>query len=436
MNLLQRAWYVYQLRRRFYGWSKERLISHQTQRLEDILGYAGNHSPYYKRIITDKKPVLHKVPIMDKATMMEHFDVINTAGLKRDELVAYRIEQEKAGLSHLFAGKYSVGLSSGTSGNKGLTVLSPAEREAYGCLLFARNGIPAHIKQKRILFALRINNPAFMEVTRFGVTMVHVDYTKAPEEMIHIVGEKRLNILAGPPSLLAMLAQRREKIGHPVEALISYAEVLEPHLKVELERVFNAPVVQIYQGAEGFIGSTCRAGNLHLNEDVIYGEEAEANDPEGKIKSLLITDLYRKTQPVIRYALHDLVEFADEPCSCGSQFRVIRRVHGRSDDVLHLKARDGTIRYLFPDYVCRSINQASDDVLEYQACQHAPDKLEIRLVLKSGADRVAIESNIRQRLTDWMTKTGGEPGDIFFTETPPQKNPRSHKMIRVVRNSK
>jgi hypothetical protein len=45
----------------------------------------------------------------------------------------------------LFAGRYSVGLSSGTSGNKGLTVLSPAEREAYGCLLFARNGIPDQI---------------------------------------------------------------------------------------------------------------------------------------------------------------------------------------------------------------------------------------------------------------------------------------------------
>jgi phenylacetate-coenzyme A ligase PaaK-like adenylate-forming protein len=97
-----------------------------------------------------------------------------------------------------------------------------------------------------------------MEVTRFGVTMIHVDYTKAPEEMIRIIREKRLNILAGPPSLLAMLAQRREQIDHPVEALVSYAEVLEPHLKRELETAFAAPVVQIYQGAEGFIGSTCR----------------------------------------------------------------------------------------------------------------------------------------------------------------------------------
>jgi putative adenylate-forming enzyme len=436
MNVLQRAWYVYALRRRFYGWSKERLAAHQAQRLEEIVRYAKARSPYYRSLLPGGKQVFADIPLMNKSTMMEHFDEINTAGLKRDELVSYRIQQEKAGLADLFGGKYSVGLSSGTSGNKGLTVLSPPEREAYGCLLFARNGIPDQIKQKRILFALRINNPAFMEVTRFGVTLIHVDYTKAPEEMIRIIREKRLNILAGPPSLLAMLAQRREQIEHPVEALVSYAEVLEPHLKQELETVFAAPVVQIYQGAEGFIGSTCRRGRLHVNEDVIYVEDVEAHDPEGKIRSLLVTDLYRKTQPMIRYALHDLVEFSEEPCPCGSQFRVIERIHGRSDDVLHLKAKDGTIRYLFPDYVCRSINQASQDVLEYQACQHAVDKLEIRLVLKNGADRAAIEKNIMQRLCDWIAKTGGEPGDIFFTETPPQKNPRSHKMIRVVRNSK
>jgi putative adenylate-forming enzyme len=436
MNVLQTAWYVYQLRRRFYGWSRERLLSHQKERLMEILSYVEKHSPYYGRNLAGKKHAFVDVPVMNKATMMEHFDVINTEGLKRDELVPYRIKQEKEGLSELFEGKYSVGLSSGTSGNKVLTVLSPHEREAYGCLLFARNGIPSHIKQKRILFALRINNPAFMEVTRFGVTMVHVDYTKPPEEMINIIREKRLNILAGPPSLLSMLAQRREQIDHPVETLVSYAEVLLPHVKRELEMVFAAPVVEIYQGAEGFLGSTCRAGNLHLNEDVLYIEETETNDPTGKIKSLLVTDLYRKTQPMIRYALNDLVEFLDEPCTCGSSFRVISQVHGRIDDILHLHAADGTLRYLFPDYVCRAINQASDEIIEYQACQHAPDKLEIRLVLKPGANKKAIENIIHRNLCGWIAKTGGEPGEIYFSGTPPQKNSRSHKMIRVVRNSK
>ncbi|MGI5838974.1 MAG: F390 synthetase-related protein [bacterium] len=436
MNALEKAWYVYQLRRRFCCWSKERLHNHQQQRLAVILEWARRNSPYYSNLLPAKRPVFTDVPVMDKETMMEHFDSINTAGLHRDSLVDYRIRQEKEALTGLFAGKYSVGLSSGTSGNKVVTVLSPREREEYGCLLYARNGIPAHIRRKRILFALRTNNPAFMEVTRFGVTMVHVDYTQPPEQIIRIIREKKLNILAGPPSLLAMVATMKEQIGHPVEALISYAEVLEPHIKQQLETAFSAPVVQIYQGAEGFIGSTCRHGNMHLNEDLIFTEEVDASDPAGRIKSLLITDLYRKTQPILRYRLNDLVELSDEQCPCGSSFRIIKRVHGRMDDVLHIYGSDGTLRNLFPDYVCRSINQASDDILEYQALQDAPGKLEIRLLLKDNADRYSIENKIRDNLQEWVAKAGGIPAEIFFPDRLPQKNPRSHKMIRVVRNSR
>lgn len=435
MNILQRGWYLYQLRHRFYNWSRERLALHQEERLARIMAYAAKNSPYYCRLLAGKTPVFADLPVITKKEMMEHFDDINTAGLRRDELVNYRIRQEREGKADLFLNRYSVGLSSGTSGNKLLTVLSPEERAAYGCLLFARNGIPAAIKPKKILFALRINNPAYMEVTRFGVTLVHVDYTKTPDEMIAIIRDKGLNILAGPPSLLVMLARKRDGIGHPVKALVSYAEVLEPAAKRELAEAFGSPVVEIYQGAEGFIGSTCRAGNLHLNEDLIFTEEVDTGDPGGKIASLLVTDLYRVTQPLLRYALEDLVEISAAPCPCGSSFRLIKRIHGRCDDVLHLKAADGTTRYLFPDYVCRSINQASPDILEFQACQQAPDGLEVRLVLKPGADREEIEAAARRNLLDWISKTGAEPLHIHFSRLPPQKNPRSQKMIRVVRGS-
>ena len=60
--------------------------------------------------------------------MMNHFDEINTAGLKKQALIEFQLKQEKTGALGLFEGKYSVGVSSGTSGNKGLMVLSPQDR--------------------------------------------------------------------------------------------------------------------------------------------------------------------------------------------------------------------------------------------------------------------------------------------------------------------
>ena len=401
MNILQKAFLIHKLNKQFYHWDRRKLQLHQEQRLTELLQFIGKHSPFYHELSSKRGRLeFHELPVINKAIMMEFFDRINTVGLKRDELTAFKIREEQ---------------------------------EAYSCLLFARSGIPSAVKKRRIFFALRTNNPAFAEITRFGITMIHVDYTHPLKYYIDLINIKRLNILAGPPSLLHMIAKNRNQIYHRIETLISYAEVLEPEVRRELELAFNAPVIQIYQGAEGFIGSTCKEGRLHINEDTILVEEKDVQDPSGRVKSLIITDLYRKTQPIIRYAMNDLVELEDTPCSCGSSFRVIRFIHGRCDHLFFLQGADGNIRYLFPDYIRRSINQASDDIIEYQVFQHSISSTEVRLTLKEGADRASIEKTIGQNLSFWTNKIGGDLGEVTFNAKPPEKNQQSQKFIRVVR---
>jgi putative adenylate-forming enzyme len=370
---------------------------------------------------------------MDKNTMMNHFDEINTVALRKNELIEFQLKQEKEGTLNLYDDKYSVGVSSGTSGNKGLTVLSKTEREGYSLLLWVRNGIPRHIKERKVLFTLRTNNPAFMEVQRFGIHLVYADYTRLPEELIGLINSKKLNILAGPPSLLSMIARQNSSIDHRIEAIISYAEVLDDETKEELVKSFGSPVFQIYQGSEGFIGSSCRMGRLHLNEDIVLVELEDTEDSIGKAKNVVLTDLYRTTQPIIRYSLNDILEISPEPCECGSCFRVIERIHGRANDVFLLKGKGGEVHYLFPDYVQKSIIHSSDLILEYQAIQHSIDFIEIRLVLKDGSNCLVIEEAIKDKLQGWASKAGGELGKVVFTYKLPERNPRSKKLIRVMR---
>lgn len=354
-------------------------------------------------------------------------------GLDRDRLVAFKIAQEREGGLGLFAGEYSVGLSSGTSGNRGLTVLSKRERALYGCLLWARSGLPAGIGPVRILFTLRTNNAAFMEPRSFGLRIVFADYTHSAEEIVALLNARRINVLAGPPSLLRMVAARVGDIRSPLKAVISYAEVLEPGVKAGLEAAFEAPVSQIYQGSEGFIASTCRHGHLHINEDVLLIEDEDVEAPGHRVRNVVLTDLYRITQPIIRYRLGDLIELDPEPCPCGSCFRRIKVIHGRSDDIFRLPGVDGGVKHLFPDYVRRAINQASGHIVEYQAIQHAPDAIEIRLVTAPGADRAAIEAAVLGNLRWRAEAVGGVLGRVTFTDTPPERNPRSQKLIRVIR---
>ena len=364
--------------------------------------------------------------------MMDHFDQINTAGLHRDDLVAFRIDQERLGLTDLYAGGFAVGLSSGTSGNKVLTVLSARERAAYAALLLARSGIPRDLEEQRVLFALRTNNPAFTAVTALGVSLQYVDYFVPIPELVDLINHHRLNVLAGPPSLLVLLAEEARKIEGPVKAVIVYAEEADTATKERLAEAFTAPVSEIYQGAEGMLGFTCRAGNLHLSEDTAFVELDPAGDTLGRAERVVVTDLYRRTQPFIRYELNDLLEVGDRSCPCGSAFRLIDRIHGRSDSVFLLRGADGGQVRLMPDYVRRSINQASADIIEYQAIQLSPDEIEIRLDVSNEADLEAIRRTITANLEHWATRAHGRIGTVRFSDARPSRDPISHKLVRVV----
>jgi putative adenylate-forming enzyme len=417
------------LLRRFEAYSPTQLRRHQQRRVHHLLRFVRRRSPYYRDRLASTD--LRDAPTMTKSEMMRHFDSINTAGLHRDDLVAFRIEQERAGSTDLYRGRYAVGLSSGTSGNKVLTVLSPAERAGYSALLWARSGVPGDLKDPRVLFALRTNNPAFTEFKALGVELVYVDYFVPVDQLVATINDRRLTVIAGPPSLLVLLAEEHRRIRVPISTVISYAEELDPATRTRISEDLDAPVVEIYQGAEGMVGVTCPVGQLHLNEDVTLVELSDVGDTIRHAQTATITDLYRRTQPFIRYQLNDLLEVDDAPCSCGSAFRRIRRIHGRRDSVLELAGANGPVR-LMPDYVRRSVNQASASIVEYQVVEWALSDLEVRLLLEPGADRPAIEQAILDNLAHWARRAGGQLGTVRFTDVPPARNPTSHKLVRVI----
>jgi putative adenylate-forming enzyme len=425
---------------RFDHWGAERLRRHQRRRVDSLVRYVARTSPYYaERLTVPRRGAvvdLAAIPRMTKAEMMSHFDQVNTAHLRAQDLVGFRMHQERSGRNDLYDGRFAVGLSSGTSGNKVLTVLSPKERLRYSSLLWARSGIPREIRHPRVLFALRTNNPAFTEVTTLGVHLVYVDYFVPLEDLIARINAEELNVIAGPPSLLVMLAELAPQIRSGIRAVVSYAEELDDSARRHLELAFNAPVVEIYQGAEGMLAFTCPAGSLHLNEDCTLFEFDEAGDTIGGARRTVITDLYRRVQPFLRYELNDLVVLSPDECPCGSAFRRIRRIHGRADSILHLPGSTGGEVLLMPDYVRRAVNEASDLILEYQVVQWDTSELEVRLRLAQGADRAAIASEVRRNLDYWAERAGGQIRSVDFPDVEPIRDPGSHKLVRVVRRSR
>jgi phenylacetate-CoA ligase len=83
----------------------------------------------------------------------------------------------------------------------------------------------------------------------------------------------------------------------------------------------------------------CQAKDgMHLWEDGYIPEIVDPETlepvPEGTVGELVLTILCREATPILRYRTRDLTAFYTEPCPCGRTHRRIRRITGRTDDML------------------------------------------------------------------------------------------------------
>ena len=119
-------------------------------------------------------------------------------------------------------------------------------------------------------------------------------------------------IVVAPPSLLGFLADEHAAGSLRIrpDRLISVAEVLEPQDRARLVATFQAPVHEIYQCTEGILAASCAHGSLHVQEDIVALQfEPLTPSPAHPRFTPIVTDLWRRTQPIIRYRLNDVLQF-------------------------------------------------------------------------------------------------------------------------------
>ncbi len=83
----------------------------------------------------------------------------------------------------------------------------------------------------------------------------------------------------------------------------------------------------------------CQAKDgMHLWEDGYIPEIVDPETlepvPDGTVGELVLTILCREGTPILRYRTRDLTAFYPEPCPCGRTHRRIRRITGRTADML------------------------------------------------------------------------------------------------------
>ena len=164
---------------------------------------------------------------------------------------------------------------------------------------------------------------------------------------LKMMGDFGTTVVHATPSFLLHLETKMKEAGVKRESLVlkrafagaePYSEDtrrrIETLLKID---VYNSYGLSEMNGPSVAFECQCKSG-MHLWEDGYIAEiiNPDTLEPvkEGEIGELVLTILCREATPILRYRTRDLTGFYTEPCACGRTHRRLRRITGRSDDML------------------------------------------------------------------------------------------------------
>lgn len=400
----------------------------QRRLLRRHLRFLRRHSPYFRDRIPSGPVRLQDLPLMDKSVMMAHFDELSTVGARRDDVLALALANERSRDFSADLGTNSVGLSSGTSGHRGLFVVSRHERESWVGAVLARTLPRGRLTGHRIALFLRADNTLYESVGSKAVSFEYFDVHADMARNIARLEEYAPSVLVAPPSVLRLIARAADAglLTARPQKVYAVAEVLELADAERIRTSLGQEVVhQLYQCTEGFLGHTCERGVVHLNEDDVIIEREPLG--EGRFTPI-VTDLRRRAQPIVRYRLGDVLRERDEPCPCGSALLALERIEGREGDTLALPGIHGGTVAVFADVVSRALLYA-EGFDEYRVDQTGPGRLTVALDMLGDRSRESVAAELR----GLAARMGCREPEIEFTE---YAHDSMVKLRRVVRSWK
>ena len=418
-----------------YRWATLRgpaLARFQARRARRIVAYARRHSSFYRAHWAGYRDGdWRALPTVDKQLMMERFDDFNTRGISREAAMELAIAGEGSRDFGPRLHGYTVGLSSGTSGHRGLFVAGPTEQAAWAGTILARtiHGLPR--RRLRVAFFLRSNSNLYEQVGGLLIKFRYFDLMLPLDDAIRALNAFQPHIVVAPPGLLAMLAEARGRLRIRPERLISVAEVLEPQVRAALVAAFDVPIHQIYQATEGLLAVSCARGSLHIQEDLVALQFDPLPGGEGRVTPI-VTDLWRTTQPIIRYRLNDVLLLGSDRCACGSPWRVVEAIEGRCDDICYFEQRGGGERPFFADTIRRMLLQASTEIEDYQVVQSSRGELRVHLQIRPGASLDVVAAAVRASVAATIESYGCRLESLAVEPTLPLLAPGA-KRRRVMR---
>jgi phenylacetate-CoA ligase len=157
-------------------------------------------------------------------------------------------------------------------------------------------------------------------------------------------------VLCCTPSYALVLAETAAEMGVefarlPLRVGFFGAEPWTDGMRAEIEQKLAVDALDIYGLSEiigpGVAYECLEKAGLHIAEDHFLPEVINPDTGEpvgaGERGELVFTTLTKEALPLIRYRTRDLTVLDETRCACGRTCRRMRRVTGRSDDMLIIR---------------------------------------------------------------------------------------------------
>jgi phenylacetate-CoA ligase len=280
---------------------------------------------------------------------MEHFDdVVTVNDVSKKEVLTF-LDNDKDP-SHLYKNKYYVLHTSGSSGRIGVFVYSQKDWDRYFPNISRVFNFKFR-KTKSVFFGAvngHFTGVSFITWCGKGVPGMFcqpliLDITRPLDEHIKKLNEFQPDILGGYFTGLKILADQQKKglLSIKPKIVVNSGEGIITKDKNYIEEAFNVPLTNNYGLAECPVlgaGKNDYDG-IYMMDDLCYLEI--------KKDHALITNLFNKTQPLIRYKIHDVFTIKEDETK-RLPFTLVNDIVGRTEAMIWFENKDGTMDFIHP----------------------------------------------------------------------------------------
>ena len=343
--------------RKHESWTHPQLETHQAESLRHLRQYAYERSPFYQKFhkgLTERP--LHELPILTKGMMMEHFDeLVTDRSLHLEDVRAYATQGEAG---QRYQNRYWVNATSGSSGHPGFFLFDEAEW-THVLASFARSqewsGVRINLTRRQRMATVASISPWHMSsqvaasVKSWWRPSLRLPASQPLSRTVDQLNEWQPEVLIAYASMTGILAEEQlaQRLRINPEVVYAASEILTLQtINLVREAWGDEPFNQYVATETASIAAkhkSCR--HMHFFDDLVITEVVDEQYqpvPPGEYGSkLLVTTLFSRTQPLIRYELNDSVRMSTEVHACGLPFAVLESIQGRVEDTLTMPAISG-----------------------------------------------------------------------------------------------